>query len=104
MYAVVEIQGQQFKVQKDDEILAEKIEGEVGSKLTLDRVLLVAGESSVVKVGQPVVSGASVEATITGTRRGAKVVVFKKKKRRGYRRKRGHRQSFTALRIDAINA
>lgn len=103
MYAVVEIKGEQFKVQKDDEILAQKLEGEVGSKLTLDRVLMVAGEDGV-KVGQPTVSGAFVEATITGSRRGQKVVVFKKKKRRGYRRTRGHRQSFTSLHIDAISA
>lgn len=103
MYAVVEIKGEQFKVEKDDEILAQKIEGEVGSSLTFDRVLMIGGAGEV-KVGQPTVSGASVQATITGMRRAPKVVVFKKKKRRGYRRTRGHRQSHTALRIDAINA
>ncbi len=103
MYAVVEIKGEQFKVQKDDEILAQKVEGEIGSKMTFDRVLMIGGEGDV-KIGQPAISGASVQATISGTRRAPKIVVFKKKKRRGYRRTRGHRQSFTALKIDAINA
>jgi len=103
MFAVVEIKGEQFKVEKDDEILAQKVEGEVGSSLTFDRVLMIGGAGEV-KVGQPTVSGASVQATITGMRRAPKVVVFKKKKRRGYRRTRGHRQGHTALRIDAINA
>jgi large subunit ribosomal protein L21 len=102
MYAVVEIKGEQFKVQKDDEILAQKVEGEVGSQVTFDRVLMIGGEGDL-KVGQPAISGASVQATITGARRGPKVVVFKKKKRRGYRRTRGHRQGFTSLKIDAIN-
>jgi len=103
MYAVVEIKGEQFKVQKNDEILAQKVEGEVGSTLTFDRVLMIGDEGSV-KVGQPTLSGVSVSATITGARRAPKVVVFKKKKRRGYRRTRGHRQSHTVLRIDAITA
>ena len=103
MYAVVDVKGEQFRVQQGDEILAQKVEGEVGSKITFDRVLLIGGDAEV-KVGQPTLSGASVEATITGVKRGTKVVVFKKKKRRGYRRTRGHRQSYTTLRIEAINA
>jgi large subunit ribosomal protein L21 len=103
MYAVVEIKGEQFKVEKDDEILAQIVEGEVGAKLTFDRVLLISDEAGS-KIGQPTVRGASVSATITGAKRGPKIVVFKKKKRRGYRRTRGHRQDLTALRIDAINA
>jgi len=101
MYAIVEIAGNQFKVQKDEKILAPKIHGQVGDELTFDKVLLIADDGNV-KVGQPTIDGASVKATILRSTRGKKVTVLKKKRRKGYRVKRGHRQDYTELQINEI--
>ena len=103
MYAVVETGGKQYKVKSGDTLRVEKLEGDVGSEITLDKVLL-AGEGGSVKTGAPYVSGASVSAKIVEQHRTRKVIVFKYKRRKGYRVKRGHRQHYTALRIGDIKA
>ena len=101
MYAVVEIAGQQFKVEKGDQIVAPKLEGDIGEELKFDRVLLTS-DSDDVRIGDPVIKGIQVKATILNYERGDKVVVFKKKRRKGYKVKKGHRQNYTRLRIDDI--
>lgn len=101
MYAMVEIGGQQYRVEKDKIIKTQKLQGEVGGNVTFDRVLLVA-EGEQVRIGQPVVTGANVAGTIVDQFRDDKVIVFKKKRRKSYRRKNGHRQSLTKVRIDTI--
>jgi large subunit ribosomal protein L21 len=103
MYAIVDIAGEQFKISKNDTILAPKIEGEIGKKIQLDNVLLLSDKGKIT-VGQPVVEGAKVKATILGFEKGKKVIVFKKKRRKGYKVKRGHRQDFTKLMIESISA
>ena len=102
MYAIVEIAGQQFKVNKDQKIFVHRQEGEVGDKLSFDRVYLIDNESDV-KVGMPVVDGASINASIVSHVRGDKVLVFKKKRRKGYQKLNGHRQDFTQLLVVGIN-
>jgi large subunit ribosomal protein L21 len=101
MYAIVEVGSQQFKVKKDDLILTPKLAGEVGSTVDLDRVMLIADDDGV-KVGNPVIEGAQVKASIVNYDRGKKVIVFKKKRRKGYKVKNGHRQDYTRLKIDDI--
>lgn len=101
MYAIVEIAGQQFKVEKDQKIYTHRLEGETGSELTFDKVLLL-GDNDDVKVGAPTVDGASVKAKILGHMKGDKVIVFKKKRRKGYKKKNGHRQALTQLEIQEI--
>lgn len=103
MYAVVETGGKQYKVKSGDTVRVEKLEGDIGSEITLDKVLL-AGEGDKVKAGAPYVDGASVKAKIVEQHRTRKVIVFKYKRRKGYRVKRGHRQHYTALRIGDIKA
>ena len=103
MYAVVETGGKQYKVKSGDTLRVEKLEGEIGSEITLDKVLL-AGEGDSVKAGAPYLDGASVSAKIVEQHRTRKVIVFKYKRRKGYRVKRGHRQHYTALRIGEIKA
>ena len=101
MYAVVNTGGKQYKVQKGETLRIEKIPGEVGSRVTFDRVLLVAdGEN--VRVGQPLVEKAAVLASIVEQDKAKKIIVFKYKRRKRYRRKQGHRQPYTAIRIDGI--
>ncbi len=103
MFAVIKTGGKQYKVQKDDKLLVEKLEGNEGDKLTIDDVLMVAdGKTS--KIGEPVVKGASVEATLVKHTRGPKITVFKKKRRQNYRRKKGHRQDLTMIQITNIKA
>jgi large subunit ribosomal protein L21 len=103
MYAVVSTGGKQYKVQKGETLRIEKIQGEVGSKVTLDKVLLVAdGEN--IRVGQPVIEKAAVQASIVEQDKAKKILVFKYKRRKRYRRKQGHRQPYTAIRIDGIEA
>lgn len=101
MYAIVEISGKQFKVRKDDTLYVPRQQAEVGEELTLERVLLVSGEE--VLVGTPTVEGATVTATVLDHVRGDKVIVFKKKRRKGYRVKRGHRQPYTRIGITALD-
>ncbi|MDZ7332897.1 MAG: 50S ribosomal protein L21 [candidate division KSB1 bacterium] len=101
MYAIVEVGGQQFKVAKNDVILAPKIEGQQGETVALDRVMLIADDNGI-KVGNPVVAGAQVKASIVDFTRGKKVIIFKKKRREGYKVKKGHRQDYTRLKIEDI--
>ncbi len=103
MYAVVATGGKQYRVNEGDRVRVEKLGGEAGSKVVLDKVLMVGdGENS--KIGAPMLNGAKVEAEIVDQGRGKKIVVFKFKKRKKYRKKQGHRQSFTELRITKITA
>lgn len=103
MYAVIETGGKQYRVNEGDVIRVEKLAADVGSKVDFDRVLLV-GEGEQVKVGTPVVDGASVSGTIIEQDRHRKIVVFKMKRRKNYRRKQGHRQDYTGIRIEEIKS
>ena len=103
MYAIVRTGGKQYRVETGDVVRIEKLEGAVGTSVTLDDVLLVGGEGEP-RVGSPRVEGVSVVGTVVEQDRDAKIRVFKYKKRKHYRRTRGHRQAFTALRIDAVRA
>lgn len=101
MYAVVDIAGKQFRVAPNDRILVPTLKGKAGSTVTFDSVLLL-GEDKQISVGNPLVTGASVEATVLENMKDDKVIVFKKKKRKGYRLKRGHRQAYTQIQITKI--
>lgn len=101
MYAIVNIAGQQFKVKEDQKIFVHRLEGEEGADIVLNDVLLIDNEGKV-KVGTPVVEGASVKATILAHARGEKVKIFKKKRRKGYQKETGHRQDLTQIKIGAI--
>lgn len=101
MNAIVEIAGQQFKVTKGQELFVHRLEGNEGDKVQFDKVLMT-DEGGKVTVGKPVVSGATVNAKIIGHLKGDKVIVFKKKRRKGYKVKNGHRQSFTKIAIESI--
>ncbi len=101
MYAVVKTGGKQYRVAKDDIIKVERLPGEQGAQVTLDEVLLV-GAGSDITVGAPKVDGASVAAEILEQTRAAKIVVFKKRRRQNYRRKAGHRQFLTVLKVTDI--
>ena len=103
MYAVVETGGKQYKVQSGDTLRVEKLEGEIGSEITLDKILFT-GDGDKLQTGAPYVDGASVTAKIVEQHRTRKIIVFKYKRRKGYRVKRGHRQHYTALRIGDIKA
>jgi large subunit ribosomal protein L21 len=103
MFAIVKTGGKQYKVAKDDVIVVEKLPGEAGSTVTLDQVLMV-GTGTEQKVGAPRVAGAAVAATIVEHKKGDKVIIFKKKRRQNYRRKRGHRQDLTVLKVTEIRA
>ena len=102
MYAVIESGGKQYRVEEGATLKVESLQAEPGASVTLDRVLLVA-DGPQVTVGAPLVSGATVLATVVGHRRARKVVVFKYKPKAHYRRKQGHRQHYTQLRIDKIS-
>jgi large subunit ribosomal protein L21 len=101
MYAIVEVAGKQFKVAKDQYIYAPRLEGEAGSNVSFDKVLLVDRDGKV-DVGAPTVSGVSVSGKILEHVKGDKVIVFKKKRRKGYVLKNGHRQQFTKVQIENI--
>jgi large subunit ribosomal protein L21 len=103
MYAVIETGGKQYRVNQGDVIKVEKLGAEVGQKVDFDRVLLV-GEGAEVKVGNPVVEGASVSGTVVEQDRHRKIIVFKMKRRKNYRRKQGHRQDYTGVLIDKISS
>lgn len=103
MYAIVEIAGQQFKVAKDQKVYVHRLKQEEGKKVTFDQVLLI-GDGDSVTVGAPAIDGAAVEAKIVKHLKGDKVIVFKKKRRKGYRVKNGHRQFLTELVIEEIVA
>jgi large subunit ribosomal protein L21 len=101
MYAVVEIAGKQYRVAQNDTIMVPTLKGKAGDKIKFDRVLLIGGEKEV-RIGNPVVAGAKVEGTVVDHGREEKVIVFKKKKRKGFRVTRGHRQGFTHVQITSI--
>lgn len=102
MYAIIKTGGKQVKVEVGQTIFVEKLEAEAGDKVTFDQVVLVGGETT--KVGAPLVEGATVVATVEKQGRAKKVVTFKYKRRKDTHRKQGHRQPYTKLVIDAINA
>jgi len=101
MYAIVDIAGQQFKVKKDQKIFVHRLEGEVGNQVDFERVLLIDNDKNI-SVGAPVIQGAMVSAKILEHLKGDKVIVFKKKRRKGYRVKNGHRQYLTQILIEEI--
>lgn len=101
MYAIVEIAGQQFKVAKDQKVYVHRLAAEEGSKVTFDNVLLVE-KAGKVTLGAPAIKGAKVKATVLGHLKGDKVIVFKKKRRKGYKVKNGHRQYLTEIQINGI--
>lgn len=101
MYAVLRTGGKQVRVAPGDSVRVEKLEGAVGDPVELNEVLLVGGDEGA-RIGTPLVEGAKVVGTIAAQGRGPKLVIFKMKRRTGYRRKRGHRQSYTEIRIDGI--
>ncbi|MDA3905729.1 MAG: 50S ribosomal protein L21 [Bacteroidales bacterium] len=101
MYAIVEIQGQQFKVEKDQKIFVHRLESEEGASLEFSKVLLIDNEGTV-NVGTPTVEGAKVSGKVIEHVRGDKVLVFKKKRRKGYKKSRGHRQDFSQILIENI--
>ena len=103
MYAIVEIAGQQCKVEKDRKVYVNRLAAEEGAQIEFDKVLLVDNEGQI-KIGTPVVEGAKVTAKVLSHLKGDKVVVFKKKRRKGYCKKNGHRQYLTQIQIEAINA
>ena len=102
MYAIVEIAGKQFKVAEGDRLYVPRLKDDVGADVTFDRVLLTSGDSGV-SVGAPTVDGASVTAEVLGHVKGDKVIVFKKKRRKGYRVKNGHRQPYTQIKIGSLS-
>jgi len=101
MYAIVEIAGQQFKVQKDRKVYVHRIAGEEGSSLSFDKVLLIDNDGSIT-VGAPAIDGAKVNARIEKHLKGDKVLIFKKKRRKGYQKLNGHRQYLTQITITEI--
>lgn len=103
MYAIVETGGKQYKVQEGDILFIEKLAAEEGETVSFDKVLLVGKEDGVV-IGAPAVDGASVSAKVVGHGKGKKIIVFKYKAKKNSRKKRGHRQPYTKVRIEKINA
>ncbi|MEM6782828.1 MAG: 50S ribosomal protein L21 [Bacteroidota bacterium] len=101
MYAIVEIAGKQFKVEEDTTLYVPRLNAEIGDEVTFDRVLLTSGDGVV--VGTPTVEGASVTAEVLDHVKGDKIIVFKKKRRKGYRVKNGHRQPYTQIAIKALS-
>lgn len=101
MYAIVEIAGQQFKVEKENKIFVHRLDKNEGDKVEFDQVLLIDDEGSI-KIGAPTVDGAKISAKVLEHVRGDKVKVFKKKRRKGYQKLTGHRQDFTQIEIESI--
>jgi large subunit ribosomal protein L21 len=101
MYAIVDIAGKQFKVAKDKYIYAPKMEGDAGSPVSFDKVLLTDKDGSV-EVGAPTIKGVKVSGKILEHLKGDKVIVFKKKRRKGYAKRNGHRQQYTKVQIESI--
>ena len=103
MFAIVNISGKQFRVTKGDQVKVPSLNTEAGKKVNFDQVLLT-DDGKKVKVGTPLIKGISVSGTVINNGRDRKVVIFKKKRRKGYRRKNGHRQSYSLVQIDAISS
>lgn len=102
MYAIIATGGKQYKVSEGDVVRVEKLGAEADTKFTFDQVLFVGGDEA--KVGNPTVEGATVEATVVGDGKAKKVTVYKYKRKTGYHKKNGHRQQYTEVKIDKINA
>jgi large subunit ribosomal protein L21 len=103
MYAIVEIAGQQFKVSKDLKVYVHRLSNEEGSKISFDKVLLL-DDNGTITLGAPAIEGASVEAKVLQHLKGDKVIVFKKKRRKGYKKRNGHRQYLTQILVEGITA
>lgn len=101
MYAIIQTGGKQYKVQPGDQLKVEKLPGDPGTEIQLDRVLAL-GTSDGITLGKPTVEGARVDATIVRTTKDRKIIVFKKKRRKGFHKKQGHRQWFTLLKVNAV--
>ncbi|MGK9231992.1 50S ribosomal protein L21 [Inquilinus limosus] len=101
MFAVIRTGGKQYRVAPDQLVTVERLDAEPGASVTLDEVLMVGGDGAI-KIGTPVLAGASVTAEVVEQTRGPKIIIFKKKRRQNYRRKKGHRQDLTVLKITAI--
>lgn len=102
MYAVIKTGGKQYRVSEGDRLRIEKLPGDVGSELTFDEVLMLGGDK--VAIGKPLVAGATVKAKIMAQDRAKKIIVFKYRRRKNYRRKAGHRQPFTEIQITGVSA
>lgn len=102
MYAIIETGGKQYKVQQGDVVFVEKLEAEAGTAITFDKVLVVGGDD--LKVGAPYVDGATVTATVAKQGKSKKIIVYKYKPKKGYHKKQGHRQPYTKVKIEKINA
>jgi large subunit ribosomal protein L21 len=103
MYAIVEIAGQQFKVSKDQKVFVHRLDAEEGKSVSFDKVLML-DDNGTITLGAPAIEGASVEAKVLQHLKGDKVIVFKKKRRKGYKKKNGHRQSLTQIEIVSVGA
>ncbi len=103
MYAIVDIAGHQFKIQKDQKLFVNRLENEAGSDIEFDQVLLLADEDNI-QVGAPTVEGVTVKAKVLEHVKADKIIVFKKKRRKGYQKKNGHRQPMTQIQIEEISA
>ena len=101
MYAVIRSGGKQYKVAPGEKLKVEQLSAEVGAEVVIDQVLLV-GEGDSVRLGQPIVSGAAVKATVVSHGRGDKVAIFKMRRRKHYQKHQGHRQNYTELKIESI--
>lgn len=104
MFAIVETGGKQYRVSPNEKIIVEKIEGEAGSKITLDKILLLKSDQGEITFGSPLVDGAKVEVEIVKTFKNDKIIIFKKRRRQNSRRKQGHRQRQTLLKVLSIKA
>jgi large subunit ribosomal protein L21 len=102
MYAVIKTGGKQYRVQPGDLLVVEKLDGDVGAELSFDQVLMLGGDAGEISIGAPVIEGALVRATLVETRKGEKVKIFKKIRRQGYRRTKGHRQTESVLRVTGL--
>lgn len=102
MYAIIETCGKQFRVQEGNKIVIDRLAAEIGNEVTFDRVVMLGGDSA--KFGAPYIDGAKVTAKVIEHGRGEKIIVFKKHRRKSYRKTQGHRQDYTALTITGINA
>ena len=103
MYAIIKTGGKQYRVAPDDTFEVERLPGNAGDTIELGEVLMIAGEAGI-EVGAPLVAGASVTAELVAQTRGDKIIIFKKRRRKHYRRRQGHRQDLTLLKVTAINA
>ncbi|MCA9538810.1 MAG: 50S ribosomal protein L21 [Myxococcales bacterium] len=103
MYAIIKTGGKQYRVSPGQTLRVEKLEGEPGEGVRLDQVLLLGGEGET-RIGRPMLDGAAVDAEIVSQGKAKKIIIFKKRRRKGYHKKQGHRQRYTELRITGISA